>query len=318
MRLRWIFILLLGYILLQFSWWTYLLIELNNEVYEHNVENIILRYPTPDNQAVEKQALTNKLNQRHWMVVGEGSIFLIILLAGAAIAYRAISKEFQLARQQKNFLLSVTHEYKSPLASIKLMLETLLKHDIEKEKRNALIKSAINDADRLNGLVENALLAASIEQQTYRFNLEKTDISKVVRSIVNTFQATGNRKHTIDAIIEDGIEMKADTFAFSLLINNLLENAAKYSEPNTAITLELKKNQLGKTVLRVVDTGIGISETDKVKIFNKFYRAGNEETRSTKGTGLGLYIAKYIADQHGGKISVINNTPKGSIFEILF
>src|SRR5438552_370420 len=107
MPLRWIFILLLGYILLQFSWWTYLLIDLNNEVYEHNIENVRLRYPTPDNNEMETQALKHKLHQRHWMVIGEGSIFLVLLVAGGAIAYRSFNKEFQLARQQKNFLLSV-------------------------------------------------------------------------------------------------------------------------------------------------------------------------------------------------------------------
>jgi signal transduction histidine kinase len=316
MRFRWIFILLLGYILLQFSWWTYLLIDLNNEVYEHKIENVRLRYPTPDNNEVETQALARKLNQKHWMVIGEGSIFLIILLTGGIIAYRSFNKEFQLARQQKNFLLSVTHEYKSPLASIKLMLETLLKHDIEKEKRNSLIKSAIKDTDRLNALVENALLAASIEQQTYRFNLETVDISKAVSDLVNTFQSNPDRKHSIETDIENNIEIKADTFAFSLLLNNLLENAAKYSPKDSVIKVELRKTTGGKVVMRVLDQGIGISEADKKKIFDKFYRAGNEETRSAKGTGLGLYIARHIAEYHNGKITVQNNSPKGSIFEV--
>src|SRR4051812_15506851 len=104
MRVRWIFILLLSYILLQFSWWSYLLFDLNNEVYEHNIENVKLRYPTPDNNVVELQALKHKLNQRHWMIIGEGSIFFILLISGGVIAYRSFNKEFQLARQQKNFL----------------------------------------------------------------------------------------------------------------------------------------------------------------------------------------------------------------------
>ncbi len=311
MRLRWVFIFLLSYILLQFSWWTYLLIDLNNE-------NVRLRYSAAGNNEVEKQVLAQKLNQRHWMVIGEGSVFLLLLVSGGIITYRSFNKEFQLARQQKNFLLSVTHEYKSPLASIKLMLETLLKHDIEKEKRNTLIKSAINDADRLNALVENALLAASIEQHTYRFNLEAVDVSKVVSELVYTFQSNPDRKHHIETDIEHHVEMKADAFAFSLLLNNLLENAAKYSPAGTLIKVELKKSVPGKIILRVADQGIGISDSDKVKIFDKFYRAGNEETRSTKGTGLGLYIAKHIAEYHHGKITVSNNLPKGSVFEVTF
>ena len=316
MRLRWIFILLLGYILLQFSWWTYLLIKLNNEVYEPNIENVRLRSHNINSIQAETSALQHKLTERYWMVVGEGSIFLILLVSGSMLTYRSFNKEFQLARQQKNFLLSVTHEYKSPLASIKLMLETLLKHDIEKEKRNSLIKSAIKDTDRLNALVENALLAASIDQQTYRFNLETVNISKTIVELVNTFQSNPDRKHRIETDIENNVEMKADVFAFSLLVNNLLENAAKYSPSETTIKVELKKNVQKKIILRVLDQGIGISEHDKVKIFDKFYRAGNEETRSTKGTGLGLYIAKHIAEYHNGKIAVNNNSPKGSIFEV--
>src|SRR6187402_293496 len=102
MRLRWIYILLLGYILLQFSWWTYLLIQLNNEVYQLNIENAQLRMDA--GHEAETQVLAHKLAQRHWMVIGEGSIFLITLIAGGLIAYRTFRREFQLARQQKNFL----------------------------------------------------------------------------------------------------------------------------------------------------------------------------------------------------------------------
>ena len=117
--------------------------------------------------------------------------------------------------------------------------------------------------------------------------------------------------------IEPGIHFEIDKTSFPSIILNLLENAVKYSEADSTVTLTLKKNQ-NTIILSVKDEGAGISDEDKSMIFQKFYRAGNEETRSTKGTGLGLYIVNYLVEQHNGTISVKNNSPKGSIFEIIF
>ncbi len=317
MKPIYIFYLLFFYILLQFCWWSFLLIQLNNEVYEHRIENVQLKYHASDQQLFEEKKLQNKLHERWWMVVGEGGVFVALLLFGSIQTLRSFRKEMFLARQQKNFLLSVTHEFKSPLASIKLYLQTLLKHDFHKEKKESFINNAIADTDRLNNLVENALLANMIDHTGYSFNKEEVNLTALVRLVIQKFQLVPDLKSKIEINLDDGILFEADKAAFGIMLNNLLENAVKYAPEKSLIKTELGKLN-DKIVLRIVDEGAGIPDKEKTHIFEKFYRIGNEETRSTKGTGLGLYIVKYIVEHHNGKISVKNNSPKGSIFEIIF
>src|SRR5690348_16552211 len=131
MRTIYIFIILVIYILLQFVWWSYLLVDLNNEVFEHRIENVYLKSTDSLSAQIEQEHLMRKLHQRRWMVVGEGLVFLSLLAWGSIQTLRFIRKEVQLARMQKNFLLSITHEFKSPLASIKLYLQTISKHTLE-------------------------------------------------------------------------------------------------------------------------------------------------------------------------------------------
>ena len=312
-----IFYLLVIYILLQFVWWSYLLVQLNNEVYQQKIENIQHRSLTPDIQLSEEKILQSKVHERWWMVIGEGGVFLTLLLFGSIQTLRSFRKEMNLARQQKNFLLSITHEFKSPLASVKLYLQTLLKHDLDKEKKESFLNSAIADTDRLDNLVENALLANIIDHKGYSFNKEDVNLSALVRLIVQRFQSVPGFKNKIETDLQEGIMFHADKTGFSLFLNNILENAVKYSPEHSLIKIKLeKKNE--KIYLAVSDEGVGIPDGEKQKVFQKFYRVGKEETRSTKGTGLGLFIVKYIVEHHNGKISVRNNNTKGSIFEITF
>lgn len=317
MKPIYIFYLLVIYILLQFVWWSYLLVNLNNEVYKHRIENVALRHLTSEEQIREEKALQKKMHESWWMVIGEGGVFLSLLLFGSIQTLRSFNKEMRLARQQKNFLLSITHEFKSPLASIKLYLQTLLKHDLEKDKKDSFINSAIADTERLNNLVENALLANMIDYKGYTFSKEEVNLSALVRLIVHRFQSVPGLKNKVETNLQEGIVIDADKNAFGLLLNNLLENASKYSAENSVIRFELQKAN-DKVSLKVADEGVGIPDAEKQRVFEKFYRIGKEETRSTKGTGLGLYIVKYIAEHHNGKISVHDNSPKGSIFEIIF
>jgi two-component system phosphate regulon sensor histidine kinase PhoR len=311
-----IFTVLVIYILLQFVWWSYLLLKLNDEVYEHRIEVVDLKYPAED-AAREKQNLFTKLRSRYWMIAGEGVVFLSLLSWVAWQTVRSIRKEMELARMQKNFLLSITHEFKSPLASIKLYLQTIQKHQLEKEKANSFIAKAIADAERLDTLVENTLLANMIDHKGYSFNKEFVNFSALVRLVTQKYNSLPDFHQRIETKIADEISLNGDKLALTLLLNNLLENALKYSPPDSVIHVELKKETTVIT-LRVADQGRGIPDDEKEKIFRKFYRTGNEETRNAKGTGLGLFLAKYIAGNHHAKISVHDNVPRGSIFDITF
>ncbi len=316
MRPFFILSILAFYVLFQFCWWAYLLVDLNNEVYEHRIENVQLKARTPDESREAIADLEKKNTQRRWMVIGEGSVFFALLTWGSILTARSIRKEMALARQQKNFLLSITHEFKSPLASIKLYLQTILRHDLEKEKEKSFINSAINDTERLNNLVENALLANLIDHNGYSFAMEDMNFSALMRLHIQKLQNVPDPPK-FETHIEEGLHIQGDKNALILMISNLIENAWKYSPKETPLGIDLKKDGK-KIVLCILDKGPGIPDSEKDKIFKKFYRLGNEETRKTKGTGLGLFIVKYIAQGHNGQISVHDNKPHGTIFCIQF
>ncbi|MBL0104730.1 MAG: HAMP domain-containing histidine kinase [Bacteroidetes bacterium] len=304
------------YILFQFCWWSYLLVSLNDEVLKHRIENVSLQHISDEAKALQTQQLTDKITQKRWMVLGEGMVFLALLSWGTFVMVRAYRKEMALARQQKNFLLSITHEFKSPLASIKLYLQTLLRHDLDKQKEKSFINSAISDTERLNTLVENALMANLIDYNGYAFSKEDVNISAMARLLIQKFQQVPDHAH-INSDIEEGLYVNADKNGISILLNNLLENGWKYSPKGK--DLEVKLWQENKFVyITVADHGVGVPEKEKEKIFTKFYRIGNEETRKTKGTGLGLFIVRYIVEEHDGKITIEDNVPSGAIFKVRF
>jgi signal transduction histidine kinase len=263
--------------------------------------------------------LVNLQHNKLGMILSEGSMFVIVLSFGAYYLHRSINRERKLQEQKKNFLLSVTHELKSPLASIKLLLQTIQKRDLTKAQIQDFIGKSLLDIERLDDMVENMLLASKIENRSYSFPKASFSLSVLVDSIVNRLQLTkcdGNMK-IINAEIEPKIEFTGDKFALTSVVTNLVENAIKYSGPCEPVDVKLFQKE-GKIYLHVADHGIGISDAEKSRIFDKFYRVGSEDTRNTKGTGLGLYIVKQVLDKHEASIRVKDNRPVGSIFEVVF
>lgn len=277
--------------MLQFAWWGYHLIELSQELAEDGSTS----------------------NQRVLMIVGEGSVFFLILLLGLWKIRSSIQKDIKLSQRQSNFLLSVTHELKTPLASNKLYLQTLLKRkNLEREQQEELLSQAITENKRLEGMIENILTATRIENHRLELNYEKVALDKEIKRIVDTW----SRERTeVRLNLSENIIQKADPFVLEVAIVNILENAFKYGGNAPEIEVYLKKDQEQVTI-GVKDQGIGIPSKFKDSIFDKFVRIGNEETRTQKGTGLGLYIVKELLKIHGGSISYAHNTPRGSHFKI--
>lgn len=251
------------------------------------------------------------------MILGEGSVFLLIFITGAYFLQKTIKKERKLHAQQKNFLLSVTHELKSPLASIKLYLQTILKRELDRSKIESFLKNSLKDIERLDDLVENMLLATRIENHSYSFPKEHFDFSDLVCKVAERLQIHTCNTQTIKCIVSPGIFITGDKFALTLAVSNLIENAVKYSPPCEEISVRLQQ-QSNIISFSVADRGIGIKDDEKLRIFDKFYRVGSEDTRKTKGTGLGLYIVKQVLDKHHAQIKVKNNRESGSIFEVTF
>lgn len=251
------------------------------------------------------------------MILSEGAVFLLIFVVSAYYLQKTIKKERKLHEQQRNFLLSVTHELKSPLASIKLYLQTILKRELEKEKRESFLKNSLKDIERLDDLVENMLIATRIENRSYSFPKEKFDFSDLVSKVAERLQGHTCSSQTIKCNLEKGVYVTGDKFALTLVVSNLIENAVKYSPPCEEITVQLQQKS-NIISFSVADKGIGVNDEEKLRIFEKFYRVGSEDTRKTKGTGLGLYIVKQVLDKHQAQIRVKNNRPTGSIFEVTF
>jgi signal transduction histidine kinase len=253
------------------------------------------------------------------MIMSEGSMFVIVLFFGAYYLHKSINQEQKLQEQKKNFLLSVTHELKSPLASIKLLLQTIQKRDLTKAQILDFIDKSLLDIERLDDMVENMLLASKIDNRSYSFPKAKFNLSVLVDSIVNRLQVTkcDCNQQIIDAEIEPKIEITGDRFALTSVVTNLIENAIKYSSPCETVAVKLFSKD-DRIHLQVADHGIGIADAEKYRIFDKFYRVGSEDTRNTKGTGLGLYIVKEVLDKHEATIRVKDNRPAGSIFEVTF
>ena len=302
------------YVLFQFCWWAYLLTELNQEIYSNKIELVTIKATSPAEAEAQMVVMNSRMQHRQYMVIGEGFVFLSLLLWGSLVTYRSFRREFELARLQKNFLLSVTHEFKSPLAAIKLYLETMQRHDLDAPKQQTFIKNALYDTDRLNQLVENALMANLIERQSNIFTFEDFDLSAKINDLANKFSSVPGFPK-IESTIAPGINIYGDANAITILVTNLIENASKYTASGE--TIGLKLSSTGQhAFIEVADHGIGIPDDEKEKVFQKFYRAGNEETRSTKGTGLGLYLSRYIARKHQGDIKILDNQPKGAIFQV--
>jgi signal transduction histidine kinase len=274
---------------LQFSWWAYHIYTLAQEV------------------GKEESFVQRKI----MMIAGEALVFFLILAVGVYFVRKTFNKELELAKEKKNFILSVTHELKTPIASSKLFAETILSRDISKEKRDDILDKIIKDQTRLEKLVENILLISKVEEHELHLEREKVNCREFIESVIMGLDLSETTKFDIDS----EIEIKIDRFYFTSVIQNLHENAIKYSKAKEEIVWSA--HQLGNSIfIQIKDQGIGVSPDQREKIFDLFHRIGDENTRDTKGTGVGLYIVQKIVALHNGTIKTKDNQPQGSIFEI--
>lgn len=321
-RLRLLSYAVIAYMMLAFGWWSVLLFTKNEDAYKAKRARlrIILVAKGLDNtdQAFfshpSYKKLQKKYKRQEYMIMGEMIVFTISLLIGLWLINRGYRREVSAANQQRNFLLSITHELKSPLASIRLVLETLQRRQLPSDKVDTLSHSALLETDRLNKLVNDLLLSARLDD-AYQPHLEPVHLPLLLEDMVGRLSA----KYP-DAIIqveyaEDIAPIVGDLNGLTSTVVNLLENAVKYSLGDAQV--DVRAWQEGRhLVLEVSDQGVGIPELEKTLIFDKFYRVGNEDTRKTKGTGLGLYIVNQIVKAHQGSIEVLDNQPRGTVFRV--
>jgi len=263
-----------------------------------------------------RQNVVKEEKRKTAQYLGEGITFLMLIIVGAVFVYRATRRQIYLTQQQQNFMMAVTHELKTPIAVTKLNLETLRKRKLDEEKQDKLIQNTIQEANRLNDLCDNILVASQLETGGYPIMRDELDFNSLVQDSVQDFR-TRFPSRKIDYQVMGEADMIGDSLLLSMMVNNLIENAIKYSPKEKPVSVRLKTENEGID-LEIIDEGPGIREEEKKKIFDKFYRVGRESNRQTKGTGLGLYLALKIARDHNGDITVTNNKPIGSNFRVHF
>lgn len=302
---------LLLFIIAAWIWWYISLRQQNEDMYRYEMLQL-------DKNSATYQIRLRQISEDHDLktaqFISEGITFLLVTLVGAVFVYRATRKQILLSRQQQNFMMAVTHELKTPISVAKLNLETLQKRKLEESQRERLIANTLEETNRLNELTNNILVASQLDTGVYGMNKQQLNFSKLVSACLSSFMFRFPNRE-IQAGIEEGIYLQGEEMLLQLLVNNLLDNASKYSARELPVRVNLVKSE-NDIALSVEDQGAGIPDTEKQKIFEKFYRSGNESTRSAKGTGLGLYLCKKIVADHKGSIRVTDNQPKGSIFTV--
>lgn len=308
-----------AYILAFAFWWAFLLYQKNETAFKEKIElneiNFVQTNPGSNyTQSKEYAEITSKYQRQKIMIITEGTVFISLLLLGLWRVRKVFLQEMALAAQQRNFLHSITHELKSPLSAIKLSLQTISKHKLEPEQSEKLIANSLSDLNRFEDLVDNILLAAKVERADAVPSKEEINASQIAASVAEKL-AYNKKNIVIEQQIVPNVNLQADKLGFSSVVINLLENAIKYSPHDTRVVVSLHEDD-ASVFFSVSDNGIGVAKQEKERIFSKFYRVGNEDTRNTKGTGLGLYIVKRFVEIYGGSIEVTDNLPHGSIFSI--
>lgn len=308
---------------LAFGWWAYHLWEINERLYQSEIQNLEYKYSRNNSglnmtrlQGTEEYAKIEKArNSGKRMIISEGLFFTLCLAFGLWVINRSANREVALAKQRRNFLLSITHELKSPIAAVKLVFETALKRALSDSQKEKLFGNGLKDANRLQKLVEDLLLAARLED-SWQPHPEPMNVETVAAECVETLKIRFPDANIKILQNPHLTPVSVDRPGIYAIINNLLENALKYSPGGSLIEFHAENLINGKCRITIADQGPGIEDAEKLKVFDKFYRVGNEETRANTGTGLGLYVVNQVLTAHKGSITLTDNKPQGSIFTL--
>ena len=246
-----------------------------------------------------------------------GMLLLLLLIGGLGLLVILLLREVQLNERQSNFISAVTHELKTPVASLRLYLDTLELRELTDEKKRDFYRTMRHDLDRLNATITSVLNAAMYADRRVT-DPQPLDLVKLVRrSVELTLIRNQLGSEAVRYAGPDSLMLSGDAAALETAVLNLLDNAVKYSKETVQVEIELQGSGDGQAHVRVRDHGIGMSRAHLAFIFNRFYRIGSEVLRSRPGTGLGLFIVKSVVRAHRGTISAESGGPdKGSTFTV--
>jgi signal transduction histidine kinase len=256
------------------------------------------------------------LNLRELLLLVLGVIFFALIITGLILNTIFLLREIRRNEQHDAFLNAVTHELKTPVASIRLYLETLRSRSVPEDKRQEFYDIMLSDSDRLLGTIEQVLQASKTREKQRRMNIAEIDLGDI---LTETIKLTRERHNLDESAIRftgpvDRLGVLGDRSELQTAFSNLLDNAVKYSDEAPKISVRLTGSGTGSDIF-FRDTGVGIARGDLKRVFKRFYRVQETDGAKTKGTGLGLPIVKAIVEKHGGRIQAESRgVGKGSTF----
>jgi signal transduction histidine kinase len=260
------------------------------------------------------------INWRRVVPLIFGLIFFGLIIAGLSVNTVFLVREIRRNEQQDSFLNAVTHELKTPIASIRMYLETLQSRQLDERQRRDFYRIMLEDTDRLLGTVEQVLKAGEARQRSKRKNWQELDFSELVKSAL---ELTRLRHHLTPENLRfgtappEGLLVQGSPEELRTVVFNLFDNAVKYSGESKEIVVDVRTPDMDTVLLSVRDLGIGIPRSELKRIFNRFYRATNPLAGQVKGTGLGLFIVRSIARRHGGNVyAESEGEGRGSTFTV--
>src|SRR5579862_7890577 len=246
------------------------------------------------------------LNWREGVLLFFGIVFFALIIAGMVVNTIFLVRELRRSEQHDSFINAVTHELKTPVASIRLHLETLQRRELQETRKQDFYKIMLSDVDRLTETIEQVLRAGRAGEKRVGREKANVDITQVVRESVDAMRT---RHHLQPEALQldqatrngSGLYVRGNADDLRTAVSNVLDNAVKYSGDQVDVRVRIETPDEKRIVLRVRDQGVGIAQDDLKRIFKRFHRLGNRSLAHVKGTGLGLFIVKSIAQKHGGK-----------------
>ncbi|HEX2453305.1 MAG TPA: HAMP domain-containing sensor histidine kinase [Vicinamibacterales bacterium] len=262
------------------------------------------------------------LNWRRGVLAVLGVIFFLLIIAGMVLNTIFLVREIRRNEQHDSFINAVTHELKTPVASIRLYLQTLQTRELDEGKRQEFYRIMLEDSDRLLHTIEQVLRAGSTGSRWRRIARTRVDLAEVARECVQLARTRfrlGEEALAYDEQVADGRSIViGDADELKAAVLNLIDNAVKYSGTDVRVRVVLQEQEDGRLAVRVTDTGVGISPVDLKRIFRRFYRVPPSVAVRAKGSGLGLFIVRSVARRHGGRaFAESQGTGHGSTFTIL-
>ncbi|MDZ4821350.1 MAG: HAMP domain-containing sensor histidine kinase [Planctomycetota bacterium] len=253
----------------------------------------------------------------YWTMLAIGTVFLVLLLVGVVLYLFLSIKAVQLSQRQSNFIDSVTHELKSPIASLKLYLQTMTRRQLTTQQTDEFHHSMLEDIERLDSLINHLLDAARVDREPVQVPLEDIDLQALTRQVVGSLSQ-------LYRLPDDAIQLnlqpalvRGRSSDLEMIVRNLVDNAIKYGGDIPQVEVELTSDEHRLVTLRISDNGPGIPAKLRRKIFGRFVRLGSELERKKAGTGLGLFIVRQLVRQLRGKVSVRERTDgPGTVFEV--